>query len=38
MKICAHFYGKVFVPDELLDVRPGQALIVHIETLEAELA
>jgi hypothetical protein len=36
MKIRAHFDGKVIVPDEPLDLRPDQALIVHLETLKAE--
>jgi len=32
----AHFDGLVIVPDEPLDLRPNQALIVQIEPLEDE--
>jgi hypothetical protein len=34
MTVNAHFDGKVIVPDEPLDLRPNQALIVQIEPLE----
>ena len=36
MTVNAHFDGKVIVPDEPLDLRPNQALIVQIEPLEGE--
>lgn len=36
MTIRAHFDGKVIVPDEPLDLRPNQALRVHIEPIEGE--
>ena len=36
MTVNAHFDGKVIVPDEPLDLRPNQALIVQIEPLENE--
>ena len=36
MTIRAHFDDKVIVQDESLALRPGQALIVQIETLEGE--
>jgi hypothetical protein len=34
--VTAHFDGKVIVPDEPLDLRPNQALILQIEPLEGE--
>jgi hypothetical protein len=36
MTVNAHFDGMVIVPDEPLDLRPNQALIVQIEPLEGE--
>jgi hypothetical protein len=36
MTVNAHFDGKVIVPDVPLGLRPNQALIVHIELIEAE--
>ena len=36
MTVNAHFDGKVIVPDEPLDLRPNQALIVQIELIEGE--
>ena len=36
MTVHAHFDGKVIVPDEPLDLRPNQALIVQIELLEGD--
>ena len=36
MTVKAHFDGKVIVPDEPLDLRPNQALIVQIEPIEGE--
>jgi hypothetical protein len=36
MTISAHFDGKVIVPDEPLDLRPNQAVIIQIETVEEE--
>ena len=36
MTVTAHFDGKVIVPDEPLDLRPNQALIVQIEPIEGE--
>lgn len=36
MTVNAHFDGKVIVPDEPLDLRPNQALIVQIEPIEGE--
>lgn len=36
MTVNAHFDGKVIVPDEPLDLRPNQALIVQIERIEGE--
>ena len=36
MTVIAHFDGKVIVPDEPLDLRPNQALRVHIDPLEGE--
>lgn len=36
MTIHAHFDGKVIVPDEPLDLRPNQPVIVRIESLESE--
>ena len=29
----AHFDGKVIVPDEPVDLRPGDPLLVHVQTL-----
>ncbi len=29
--ITAHFDGKVFVPDQPVDLPPGQRLLLHIE-------
>ena len=37
MTVHAHFDGKVIVPDEPLDLRPNQALIVQIEPIEGEM-
>jgi hypothetical protein len=34
MTVHAHFDGTVIVPDEPLDLRPNQALVVRIEALE----
>jgi hypothetical protein len=34
MTVNAHLDGKVIVPDEPLDLRPNQALIVQIQPLE----
>ena len=34
MTVHAHFDGKVIIPDEPLDLRPNQALIVQIQPLE----
>ena len=31
MTVNAHFDGKAIIPDEPLDLRPNQALIVQIE-------
>lgn len=36
MTVHAHFDGKVIVPDEPLNLRPNQALIVQIEPVEGE--
>lgn len=36
MTVHAHFDGKVIVPDEPLNLRPNQALIVQIEPIEGE--
>ena len=36
MTVHAHFDGKVIVPDEPLNLRPNQALIVQIEPIELE--
>jgi hypothetical protein len=36
MTVNAHFDGKAIIPDEPLDLRPNQALIVQIEPLEGE--
>lgn len=33
MTVSAHFDGKVIVPDEPLDLRPNQALILQIEAV-----
>ena len=40
MIVNAHFDGKVIVPDQPLNFKPNQALIVHIEPIynEPELA
>jgi hypothetical protein len=34
--VTAHFYGKVIVPDEPLDLPPHQALILQIQTVGGE--
>lgn len=31
-----HFDGKVLVPDEPLDLKPGQRLVMHIEAEKSE--
>jgi hypothetical protein len=36
LTVNAHFDGEVIVPDEPLDLRPNQAVIVQIEPLEDE--
>jgi hypothetical protein len=36
MTVNAHFDGRVIVPDEPLDLKPNQALIVQIELIEGE--
>ena len=36
MTVNADFDGKVIVPDEPLDLRPNQALIVQIEPVEGK--
>ena len=36
MTIHAHFDGRVIVPDEPLDLRPNQSVIIRIEPLEGE--
>ena len=33
MTVSAHFDGKVIIPDEPLDLRPNQALIVQIQPI-----
>jgi hypothetical protein len=35
MTVNAHFDGRVIIPDEPLDLRPNQALIVRIEPVAA---
>jgi len=37
MTIHAHFDGRVIIPDEPLDFRPNQAVIVQIKPLEGEM-
>ncbi len=37
MTVRAHFDGRVIIPDEPLDLRPNQAVIVQIEPLEGEM-
>ena len=34
MTVNAHFDGRAIIPDEPLDLRPNQALIVQIELIE----
>jgi hypothetical protein len=36
MTVNAHFDGRAIIPDEPLDLRPNQALIVQIEPIEGE--
>jgi hypothetical protein len=36
MTVNAHFDGRAIIPDEPLDLRPNQALIVQIELIEGE--
>ena len=36
MTVNAHFDGRAIIPDEPLDLRPNQALIVQIELIECE--
>ena len=36
MTVSAHFDGKVIVPDEPLDLRPNQALILQIQPVNGE--
>jgi hypothetical protein len=36
--VSAHFDGKVIVPDEPLELRPNQPLIVRIEEVDADVA
>ena len=36
MTVNAHFDGRAIIPDEPLDLRPNQALIVQIELIEGK--
>lgn len=36
MTVSAHFDGKVIIPDEPLDLRPNQALILQIQQVSGE--
>jgi Protein of unknown function (DUF2281) len=34
LTITAHFDGKVFIPDHPVDLKPGQRLLLHIQSTQ----